>query len=178
MSEDKITKADIEAIIQIVASNEHLVDFHLKYGDVEVHLSREGGRGASAAAPPPAQAPTPAAVQPRESPPAPRAPAPAEPPEAQAASRGAGGGRASVPAGMRAIEAPMVGTFYRASAPGAKPFVETGDRVERETVVCIIEVMKLMNSIRAGVSGTVREIRVENGEPVEFRQVLLVIEPD
>jgi acetyl-CoA carboxylase biotin carboxyl carrier protein len=78
---------------------------------------------------------------------------------------------------MAAIKAPMVGTFYSAPAPGAKPFVEPGARVERDTVVCIIEVMKLMNSIRAGVDGTVREIRVENGEPVEFGQVLLVIEP-
>jgi acetyl-CoA carboxylase biotin carboxyl carrier protein len=79
---------------------------------------------------------------------------------------------------MAAIKAPMVGTFYRSPSPGAPPFVEPGARVERDTVVCIIEVMKLMNSIRAGVSGTVREIRVENGEPVEFGQVLLVIEPD
>jgi len=72
----------------------------------------------------------------------------------------------------------MVGTFYRASSPGAKPFVEVGDRVEPDTVVCIIEVMKLMNTIHAGASGIVREIRVGNSQPIEFGQVLLVIAPD
>jgi acetyl-CoA carboxylase biotin carboxyl carrier protein len=160
---DKITKADIEAILKIVSDNEHLVDFHLKYGDLEVRLSKEGGRGFAAA---PAGSPS---AAPAEAPKAAEAPAPA------AASRAA---RNAVPDGMAAIKAPMVGTFYRSPSPGAPPFVEPGARVERDSVVCIIEVMKLMNSIRAGVAGTVREIRVENGEPVEFGQVLLVIEPD
>jgi acetyl-CoA carboxylase biotin carboxyl carrier protein len=157
---DKITKADIEAILKIVSDNEHLVDFHLKYGDLEVRLSKEGGRGFAAA---------PAGSSPAA------APKPAEAPAPAVASRAA---RNAVPEGMSAIKAPMVGTFYRSPSPGAPPFVEPGTRVERDTVVCIIEVMKLMNSIRAGVAGTVREIRVENGEPVEFGQVLLVIEPD
>ena len=62
-------------------------------------------------------------------------------------------------------------------SPGAPPFVEVGDRVEPDSVVCIIEVMKLMNTIHAGASGVVREIRVENSQPVEFGQVLLVIGP-
>ena len=160
---DKITKSDIEAILKIVSSNEHLVDFHLKYGDLEVRLSKEGGRGFAAA---PAGAPQAAPAD---------APKPAEAPAPAAASRAA---RTAVPEGMAAIKAPMVGTFYRSPSPGAPAFVEPGARVERDTVVCIIEVMKLMNSIRAGVAGTVREIRVENGEPVEFGQVLLVIEPE
>ena len=72
----------------------------------------------------------------------------------------------------------MVGTFYRAPSPGAAPFIEIGDRVQPDTVVCIIEVMKLMNTIHAEAAGTVREIRVENSQPVEFGQVLIVIEPD
>jgi len=79
---------------------------------------------------------------------------------------------------MAAVKAPMVGTFYRSPSPGAKPFVEVGDRVEPDSVVCIIEVMKLMNTIHAGASGVVREIRVENSQPVEFGQVLLVIAPE
>jgi acetyl-CoA carboxylase biotin carboxyl carrier protein len=78
---------------------------------------------------------------------------------------------------MAVVKAPMVGTFYRAPSPGAKPFVEVGDKVAPDSVVCIIDVMKLMNTIHAGASGTVREIRVENSQPVEFGQVLLVIEP-
>ncbi|HEY3532297.1 MAG TPA: acetyl-CoA carboxylase biotin carboxyl carrier protein, partial [Casimicrobiaceae bacterium] len=85
---------------------------------------------------------------------------------------------APVPEGMAVVKAPMVGTFYRAPSPGAKAFVEVGDRVEPDSVVCIIEVMKLMNTIHAGARGVVREIRVENSQPVEFGQVLLVIAPE
>ncbi|MBX6764762.1 MAG: acetyl-CoA carboxylase biotin carboxyl carrier protein [Rubrobacteraceae bacterium] len=76
------------------------------------------------------------------------------------------------------IEAPMVGTFYRAEAPGARPYVEVGSRVEPDTVVCLIEVMKMMNSIRAGVSGRIAEVCVENGELVEYGQPLFRVEPD
>jgi acetyl-CoA carboxylase biotin carboxyl carrier protein len=70
-------------------------------------------------------------------------------------------------AGARTIDAPMLGTFYAADGPGQDPFVEVGDRVEPETVVCIIEVMKMMNSVRAGVAGTIAEVIVENGGLVE-----------
>jgi acetyl-CoA carboxylase biotin carboxyl carrier protein len=75
------------------------------------------------------------------------------------------------------IEAPMLGTFYRAEAPGAAPFVEVGARVEEDTIVCLIEVMKMMNSVPARVSGTVVEICAENGALVEYGQPLFVIEP-
>jgi acetyl-CoA carboxylase biotin carboxyl carrier protein len=75
------------------------------------------------------------------------------------------------------IKSPMVGTFYRASEPSAKPFVEIGQLVEASATVCIIEVMKLMNSIPAGQKGIVTHILVEDGEPVEFGQLLMVIEP-
>lgn len=75
------------------------------------------------------------------------------------------------------IAAPMPGTFYRAPAPGADPFVEPGARVEPGTIVGIIEVMKMMNSIPAGVAGTVVSVEVENGEAVEHGQPLFRIEP-
>jgi len=75
------------------------------------------------------------------------------------------------------VKAPMVGTFYRAPAPGAAPFVEVGSLVTEDDTVCIIEVMKLMNSIRAGCRGRVVEICAENGKMVEFGQTLMVIEP-
>jgi acetyl-CoA carboxylase biotin carboxyl carrier protein len=71
----------------------------------------------------------------------------------------------------------MVGTFYRASSPDARPFVEIGDRVEPGMVVCIIEAMKLMNEIQSDVSGRVAAIEVENAQPVEFAQVLFRITP-
>ena len=71
----------------------------------------------------------------------------------------------------------MLGTFYRAPKPGAPPFVEPGASVEPDTVVGIIEVMKLMNAVRAGVRGVVREIRARDGALVEFGETLLLVEP-
>jgi len=75
------------------------------------------------------------------------------------------------------LRAPMVGRFYRAPKPGAPPFVEVGTVVGPDDVVCIIEVMKLMNSIPAGRAGRIREILVEDGQVVEYDQPLVVIEP-
>ena len=73
------------------------------------------------------------------------------------------------------IESPMLGVFYRAPSPGAPPFVDVGTRVEPDSIVCLIEVMKMMNSIRAGVSGTIAEILVENADLVEEGQPLFRI---
>jgi acetyl-CoA carboxylase biotin carboxyl carrier protein len=75
------------------------------------------------------------------------------------------------------VESPMVGTFYRASAPGADAYVREGDKVEKGTVLCLIEAMKLMNEIESEVRGTVRSILVENAQPVEYGQPLFLIEP-
>lgn len=80
--------------------------------------------------------------------------------------------------GLLRVDAPIVGTFYRAPAPGEAPFVEVGSRVEPDTVVAIIEVMKLMNSVPAGVSGEVAEVCVENAELVRQGQCLLRVRPD
>ena len=76
------------------------------------------------------------------------------------------------------VPSPMVGTFYRAPAPGEAPFVQVGDRVRSGQTVCIIEAMKLMNEIEAEVSGQVMEILLQNGEPVEYGQPLMRINPD
>lgn len=76
------------------------------------------------------------------------------------------------------VNSPMVGTFYRSPAPGEAPFVEVGDRIRSGQTVCIIEAMKLMNDIEAEVSGQVMQILVENGEPVEYGQPLIRINPD
>jgi acetyl-CoA carboxylase biotin carboxyl carrier protein len=75
------------------------------------------------------------------------------------------------------IPCPMVGTFYRAPSPDAAPFAEVGDRIGKETVVCIIEAMKVMNEIKAEVEGEILEILVQNGEPVEFGQPLFLVRP-
>jgi len=73
------------------------------------------------------------------------------------------------------VKSPMVGTFYRSSAPGAAPFIDIGSSVKEGDTLCIIEAMKLLNEIDADISGTIKEILVENGQPVEFGQPLFVI---
>ena len=74
------------------------------------------------------------------------------------------------------VNAPMVGTFYAASSPGAAPYVQVGDRINEGDTLCIIEAMKMMNQIEADVSGIVKSIRLQNGEPVEFGQTMIVID--
>ncbi|MCB2154039.1 acetyl-CoA carboxylase biotin carboxyl carrier protein [bacterium] len=92
------------------------------------------------------------------------APAAAEPPKDEDAN-------------LKKITAPMVGTFYRAPSPESLPFIEVGDRVDEDTVMCIIEAMKLMNEIKAEVRGVVRKVLVENGQPIEYGQPMFAIEP-
>ena len=82
---------------------------------------------------------------------------------------------APVPEG-HAVKSPMVGTFYRSSSPGAKPFVEIGDTVAQGDTLCIVEAMKLMNEIEADASGTIKSILAENGQAVEYGQPLFIIE--
>ncbi len=74
--------------------------------------------------------------------------------------------------GIGYVKSPMVGTFYRSSSPESKPFVDVGSKIEDNTLVCIIEAMKIMNEIQAETKGTVVEILVENGQPVEYGQRL------
>jgi len=76
-----------------------------------------------------------------------------------------------------AVEAPMVGTFYRASSPTAEPYVREGDVVKQGQILCIIEAMKLMNEIESKAAGRIEKILVENGQPVEYGQPMFLIEP-
>lgn len=75
------------------------------------------------------------------------------------------------------IRSPMVGTFYRAPSPEANPYAQKGDKVSKSKVLCIIEAMKLMNEIECDIEGTIVDILVENGQPVEYDQVLFLIDP-
>jgi len=84
----------------------------------------------------------------------------------------------SAPAHLKEIRSPMVGTFYKAPEPGAEAYVKVGSRVSPGQTVCIIEAMKIMNEIEAEIAGTVREILVEDGQPVEFGQVLFRVDPN
>jgi acetyl-CoA carboxylase biotin carboxyl carrier protein len=82
-----------------------------------------------------------------------------------------------IPPGLLAVRAPILGVFYRASAPGAPPFVEVGSQVRAEDTVCLVEVMKLFNTVKAGVAGKVVRILAENGSMVEQDQALFFIDP-
>ncbi len=100
---------------------------------------------------------------------------PALVPAAAAPPAAPGAEERSPPSGFP-IDAPMVGTMYRAPSPGTPPFVEVGSRISAGDVVCIIEAMKILNQIESEVGGVVREILVENGQPVEFGQTLMIVE--
>ena len=119
--------------------------------------------------PPSVVAPAPAYVTPAYAVPAPEAP-PAAPLATAAAPA------AADDSDGYAVIAPMVGTFYAASSPGSPPFVQVGDHVNEGDTLCIVEAMKMMNQIEAEVSGTVKSIRVQSGDPVEYGQILFVID--
>ena len=140
-----------------------------------LEISRGGTRIRISKTPPPAPVAAAAPVS------AQAAPAPAHvavPASAPAAQAGAAPAAAGAPAGnLVEIKSPMVGTFYRSPAPEAPPYVEVGSRVAKGQTLCILEAMKLMNELESEAAGTIREICVENGEPVEYGQVLFRIEP-
>jgi acetyl-CoA carboxylase biotin carboxyl carrier protein len=127
-----------------------LVELEASVGDLRVRLHR---RPPSGATPGPATAGAPAVALPA--------------PVAEA----------STAAGLVTVEAPMVGTFYRAPSPGADPYVQEGDVVKEGQILGLIEAMKLMNEIEARVAGRVVKILVENGHPVEFGQPLFLLQP-
>jgi len=83
----------------------------------------------------------------------------------------------SAPTRLIEVKSPMVGTFYRAPEPGAEPYVKVGSRIGNGQTLCIIEAMKIMNELEAEVAGTIREVLVEDAQPVEFGQVLFRVEP-
>ena len=139
-----------------------IAEIEITEGEESVRISRYAQ--AAAVAPAPAPAVVPAA--------APAAAAVATPAAAEA--------EAATPASADddgyVVKAPMVGTFYSASSPGAAPYVQVGDRVNEGDTLCIIEAMKMMNQIEADISGVIKSIRVQNGEPVEYGQTLFVID--
>ena len=118
----------------------------------------------------------PAPARPQESGPEPRAAEPAPAP-AETVVPPASVEPAAPASTLTEITSPMVGTFYRAGGPGAPPYVETGQRISEGDTLCIIEAMKLMNEFESEISGTVEEIPVQDGEPVEYGQVLFRVAP-
>jgi len=135
-----------------------IAEIEITEGEESVRISRYAPGAAVAAAPVAMAAPAAIAATPAAAPAA--APAEAAEPEEDGFE----------------VTAPMVGTFYAASSPGAAPYVQVGDRVNEGDTLCIIEAMKMMNQIEANVSGAVKSIRLQNGEPVEFGQTMIVID--
>jgi acetyl-CoA carboxylase biotin carboxyl carrier protein len=167
-----LTADDVEDVLALIESAGFDV-VELETPDFKTAVRREATARAAAAPPgagaTPAEASAPAA-------PAPPAAAP-ETPAAEAAPA-SGNGHSPPPEGMVDITAPLVGTFYRSRSPGAPPFVDVGSAVGEETEVCIIEAMKLMNYIPAGVRGTVTEVLAENEQAVEAGTPLFRVDPD
>ena len=156
-----LTHEDVRKIVEIVDAAQNLDEVELVFGGFRLHLRRDGsGPMAVRAAVPQHAAPLPV-------------PVPVTPEAAPSAAA-----KTRFPEGVVAIRSPMLGTFYRAPSPGEKPFTEVGARVQADDTVCVIEVMKLFSSIRAGVDGTVVEILVENGGLVEYEQAVILISPD
>ena len=157
---------EIGAIVKLMADND-LTEFKIKTEDMTLQLKR-GGKQIAAPVVAPAILPAVPAVSPVAAP----VPAAAEKPAPAA-------GAASAPAAVdpsKVIESPIVGTFYRSASPGGEPLVKVGMKVDADTTVCIVEAMKVMNEIKAEKTGTVKEVLVENGQPVEFGQPLFVLE--
>jgi acetyl-CoA carboxylase biotin carboxyl carrier protein len=97
---------------------------------------------------------------------------------ASGAGAGGAGAAADEDAGLTAVKSPMVGTFYAAPSPDAKPFVSVGSRVDEETDVCVIEAMKVFNNIKAECAGVIAKILVTNGQTVEFGQAMFLVKPE
>lgn len=136
-----------------------IAELEVTEGEESVRISRYGAAAPVVQTSAPAPYPTGVAAVPDNAPAPPSAPV-----EERASASGF------------EIEAPMVGTMYRAPSPGAPPFVEVGSRISAGDVVCIIEAMKILNQIESEVSGVVQEILVENGQAVEFGQTLMIVE--
>ena len=150
----------LKTLIDLVAESD-IAELEVTEGESKVRIVKSGGAPQSQVVmmqPQAAQLPCPAPASAPVSAPAAAAAAPAAP-EIHG----------------HVVKSPMVGTFYRASAPGAAPFVDVGSTIKEGDTLCIIEAMKLLNEIDAEVSGTVKQILVENGQPVEFGQPLFVI---
>jgi len=144
---------DIKAVIDLMRKNDLSV-FEMEKDGFRLKLQKGSDQPVYSAAAPTQSAPAPAAAPANA---AGEAPAAAAPEKASA---------------LKDVVSPMVGTFYRASSPETPPFVDVGKEVSEETVVCIIEAMKVMNEIKAETKGVIAEIVAENGKPVQFGQVL------
>ena len=163
---------DIKSIVDLMKKNA-LSEFEMEEGDFKIKLKRDAvGKPRKGEAMVMQEAPMvlPVAAPALAATPAAATPAAATPAAAPALAA------APAPEGTE-VKSPMIGTFYRKPSPDAEPFVEVGAKVGADTVVCIIEAMKVMNEIKAEVKGTIIEVLMEEGKPVEYGQALFRIDP-
>lgn len=155
--------SEIRDLIDFIAKS-GLNEVNIETKELKLHVKREPDQKILKAAPVAA----PAALPPAPVQAAPSAPSPAPKPAPEPA------------AGTKTLEikSPMIGTFYRSATPDTPPFISVGDKISKGQTVCIIEAMKLFNEIESEVSGTVVKVLAENATPVEYDQVLFVVEPD
>lgn len=180
MSTGQIDFQDVLALVELIKASSKFSEVRLRSGDVEIELRRSGGSGFEAASTSPSTLafpapPSEAALASRDLAPAASTPSPPAKTAATAAAAPAEKARAAGRQGTTVIKSPMVGTVYHAPEPGAAPFVKVGQTVSPGDQICIVEVMKLMNSIHAESHGLVTEILVADGEAVEYGQELFVI---
>ncbi len=154
---------DIKAIVDLMKKNS-ISEFELEKQDFKIRLKRSPNGGGQIVST--EESPAVGYVNPVATLPAPAAAAPAA---ITAAT--------SPPLVEQEIKSPMIGTFYRAPSPEAAPYVEVGSEVNPDTVVCIIEAMKVMNEIKAETKGVITQVLVENAKPVEFGQPLFKVRP-
>ncbi|NLB47369.1 MAG: acetyl-CoA carboxylase biotin carboxyl carrier protein [Microbacteriaceae bacterium] len=168
--------AELKAIVDWVNLTEDVRELSIKFDSVELFISRDRTSSSTApAAVAPTAAPSAAPVAPAVAAAAVPAPVAAPAPAPASSANGGGFSEDSLAADEVVVKAPMVGVFYAAPKPGDPAFVTVGDAVTTSTVVGIVEVMKLMNNLEAKVEGTVVRILVENENPVEYGQPLMVI---
>jgi len=164
---------DVREILRIIDQSD-LAELRIETDGFALHVVKRGRADAGPSTPRRPGVSEPASPAPSSQ----SIPAVSSPAEATGESRGSSlTQKPDAAQGAPTITAPMLGTFYRAEAPGKPPFVEVGSRVEADTIVCIIEVMKMMNSVPAGVSGTIAAVIAENAELVEYGQPLFRVEP-
>ncbi|MEO0789379.1 MAG: acetyl-CoA carboxylase biotin carboxyl carrier protein [Bacteroidota bacterium] len=171
-----MTFKEIQELIKLIAKAE-LSEFKLKDGDFQIHLRGKGYRPEGSGEAPIINVP---AVAPSYAPPAPTPPAPAAAPPAAAPASAAPAAASDEPAdqsNLIEIRSPMIGTFYRSSTPDKPPYIKVGDSVSKGDVVCIVEAMKLFNEIESEVSGKIVKVMVEDAQPIEYDQVLFMVEP-
>ncbi len=159
--------AEIEKILALVKEHE-LAEFELEREGLKLRVRKAGAVPTFHAAPMPQMAPVPMAMMPPAQPVTPTAP------QALPAPAGEAGGD-DTPVELAVVKSPIVGTFYRSPEPGAPAFVEIGQRVKKDQVLCIIEAMKLMNEITSEYDGEIVSAYVENGKPVQYGERLFAI---